>query len=518
MTTPPRRPLDHVLDPARIRVAATFDAAGMDPLEPVALFASIASEGGALAAASRRLDHVGPLDPQLAELMDVFDVECRAVERVHPHVPHLNKLRMLEDNDDVDYVLALDTDIVVLGDPLPFLRADAVAAKPVDQNPLDDDSWTALFAAFGLDVPPARHLTSFHAETVPAYFNSGVVGVPSACADRLLARWLALACELVDRYDELPASIGEKRFFTDQFALALALAELRLPVRALPISCNYPTNEPLHLLHDPDLIRPRILHHHHQLRSDGTLELPLHAAARDAVAVFNARLTGDAPPATTAPAAITTSTPAPVTAPARPAPVVGDPGFDNASYWDERYRTDPELGSGFGSRGELADRKAALIEATARSIAVGSVLDVGCGDLEVVSRAALPTNYLGIDIAREIVERNRRQRPDWSFRRADVGAPDDPALPPSDLVLCLDVLIHQHDADVYRRFLRRLVKATAGVGLVAGYERAPTEFVSATVAFHEPLTESLRAAGATDVEIVDEYRETSVVRFRRPAA
>ena len=53
-------------------------------------------------------------------------------------------------------------------------------------------------------------------------------------------------------------------------------------------------------------------------------------------------------------------------------------------------------------------------------IGEGSILDVGCGDLEVF--APLPaTNYTGVDISEQALSIARLKRPEWSFETAERG-------------------------------------------------------------------------------------------------
>jgi hypothetical protein len=57
-----------------------------------------------------------------------------------------------------------------------------------------------------------------------------------------------------------------------------------------------------------------------------------------------------------------------------------------------------------------------------------------------------------------IVARNRTLRPEWSFENLDAAA-DGARLPSADLVLCLDVLIHQKSSADYERILQHALGA-----------------------------------------------------------
>jgi hypothetical protein len=181
--------------------------------------------------------------------------------------------------------------------------------------------------------------------------------------------------------------------------------------------------------------------------------------------------------------------------------------FENRIFWDMRYRYFAERGSGVGSRGEHAEYKRRLLREQGVESAA-SVLDVGCGDLEVVSPLAI-ARYVGLDASPASLELARRKRPDWEFR---LGL--DPDAEPAEMVLCFEVLIHQPAPRAYRELVGYLAAKTRRSLIVSGYdagddaiERNPMVF------FHEPLETSLRATGRfASVERIGSH--TGVVVYR----
>jgi hypothetical protein len=133
----------------------------------------------------------------------------------------------------------------------------------------------------------------------------------------------------------------------------------------------------------------------------------------------------------------------------------GADGFDNRVFWDLRYSLFPKRGSGVGSRGENAIYKRRLLQDHGVET-VGSVLDVGCGDLEVV-KALNIMDYVGIDQSPYALEMARQLRPDWQFR---LGFPPD--VKSADMALCLEVLIHQKTAGAYRTLIDFIAQKTLG--------------------------------------------------------
>lgn len=190
--------------------------------------------------------------------------------------------------------------------------------------------------------------------------------------------------------------------------------------------------------------------------------------------------------------------------------------FDNASFWDERYRTNIELGSGAGSRGEFLAYKRELMQGIVDRLRPRSILDVGCGDLEVMRELAFDGAYTGIDISPFVIERNRELRPDWTFVAGDFVELAQSKDMHADLVVCLDVLIHQHERETYRAFVRALLGASRIATVMNGFAgERPTRKLSPNVAYHEPITQTLRELGVADWEVVATYRRTALMLVQK---
>jgi SAM-dependent methyltransferase len=167
---------------------------------------------------------------------------------------------------------------------------------------------------------------------------------------------------------------------------------------------------------------------------------------------------------------------------------IGD-GFDNRVFWELRYKRFPERGSGVGSHGDNLLYKRQLLKEHGVE-AAASVLDFGCGDLEVVKELAI-RRYVGIDQSSVALALARRARPDWEFRLAG-----EPGVQPAEMVLCFEVLIHQKTEAAYRAVIGFLAENTLGTLLVSGFA-ADSEAIrrNPMVFFHEPLETSLRRTG-----------------------
>ena len=145
--------------------------------------------------------------------------------------------------------------------------------------------------------------------------------------------------------------------------------------------------------------------------------------------------------------------------------------MDNQEFWNERYRRQPWIGSGPGSRGIAQHYKAELVRKALSRNDIRSVLDVGCGDMCWLRTERLSLEdlrgirFIGLDISEVVVENNRKDFPAFSFEAFDLARD---RLPHSaDLVLCFDVLIHQISQEHFDACLTHLLEGISRHGLVS---------------------------------------------------
>ena len=404
--------------------------------------------------------------------LDALGIETRACRPFQAGHPHCNKIRQLEDARlvDADVVVLCDTDVAFVHPITDGLRRDVVRAKVVDLPNPPMDAWRRILAAAGLPEPPVTH-TSFGEHTTPSWnCNGGLYLVPGPAARRLATSWPAWATWLIDRPELLP---GRLQVHVDQVAFGLAVCDLGLPVDLLPLAWNYPTHDAVSP--KPD-IAPRLLHYHDHVDPSGFLK-PVGLGEVDrAIARVNDVIRARR-----------------------------RTGFDNPSFWNFRYAQAPDLGSGVGSRGEHLEYKRALL---AREIEpAASVLDVGCGDLEV-SRTLPVTAFTGVDVSAGAIELARGKRPDWTFVLGQLPALD---LPRHDVVVSFDVLIHQPTVAAYRTLVADLVRLALHAVIIAAYD-GPPRLTSEITFYYEPISTSLeRLVGGGHVRVLGTYRDVAVV-------
>ncbi len=78
---------------------------------------------------------------------------------------------------------------------------------------------------------------------------------------------------------------------------------------------------------------------------------------------------------------------------------------------------------------------------------------MGCGDLSFWEERDCK-NYIGIDISKTIIERNRILRPDWEFICADAATRIEGLK--KEVVFCFDIIFHIMDEKTYLNLLNNL--------------------------------------------------------------
>ncbi len=123
--------------------------------------------------------------------------------------------------------------------------------------------------------------------------------------------------------------------------------------------------------------------------------------------------------------------------------------FSSAAYWDGRYRRGGNSGS--GSYGRLAAFKAAFINAFMADNQVADVIDLGCGDGNLLSLLRVGA-YTGVDVSDTVLHGLRRRYRDQRFVPFDAIAD----LPAADLALSIDVIFHLVEDDVFAGYMHQL--------------------------------------------------------------
>lgn len=123
--------------------------------------------------------------------------------------------------------------------------------------------------------------------------------------------------------------------------------------------------------------------------------------------------------------------------------------FRSAEYWERRYREGGS--SGAGSYGRLARFKADFINAFIVSHRIASVLDLGCGDGNLLSLLDVP-DYVGVDVSPAALAACSERFPRHRF----VPYAAVTQLPPAELAMSLDVIFHLVEDAVFTDYIEML--------------------------------------------------------------
>ena len=121
------------------------------------------------------------------------------------------------------------------------------------------------------------------------------------------------------------------------------------------------------------------------------------------------------------------------------------------SYWDQRYRCGGD--SGPGSGGRLAVFKANFLNRLVSEQAVGSVLELGCGDGRQLALAEY-RDYVGVDVSATAVAMCRDRFADDASKRFLLAGTE--PIPCADLALSIDVIFHLVEDEVFEQHMRSL--------------------------------------------------------------
>lgn len=423
---------------------------------------------------------VNQCNPNYQRFFDSLGVKTQSVKPFDYRHPHSNKLVQLESwlLQSADYVVLCDCDIAFCESISSWITGDSIRAKVVDAASLSLDHWERIYSSANLQLPTSRVKSTFdNLETLPTYCNGGLLIIPQPIYQALRKVWPEWNRWLLER----PELLEPHAFFTDQVSFSLSCEALGLTIDHLPVDLNFPTHLP-YAASSLVGVYPKVLHYHDRVDPSGCL-LPTGVPSVDQqIEKINnlIRLTRRA-------------------------------GFDNFSFWEFRYSLHPDLGSGIGSRGNNLIRKRELLHVQLQGLNPTSVLDIGCGDLEVTRNLPI-SNYTGIDISPAAIALAQTRHPEWKFVVGDVLELD---LQPHDLVICLDVVIHQPTRERYEALIKRLLDLSAKHLLLSGYNQSPWHTSEITFYF-EPLSETLgRIAPGRVVEIVGGYRDTTVLSWTR---
>ncbi len=384
---------------------------------------------------------------------------------------YCNKLQQLETKElqKADFVWLCDADIAISEDLVEVVDQDhnRVLGKIVDFPNPDIDKLKQIYDYFKVDYPLVSIDTLVAEETFEGNFNGGLYGIPSKYIAKFSKSWKKYANQMLSA-KKITSILDDKINHIDQISFSLALKELNLPYKTLGYEYNCPTHiEDISLLDSKLESNVKVVHYHNNISQVGLLNILEHKYVKSTITVINNVIKHN---------------------------------FNNSLFWSYRYATNPELGSGLGSRGSVADYKLRLL----KNIGIEndkSVIDVGCGDLEIVKNLSF-NKYTGVDISAEAVANGKKKFPRFEFYNFDLNKD---SIGYADTVVCLDVLIHQPSKESYDELIDFVIAKAKERVIISGYEM-PVDS-SHMCFYYESLKDSLEKTGLFKyIYKVGEYR------------
>jgi SAM-dependent methyltransferase len=119
-----------------------------------------------------------------------------------------------------------------------------------------------------------------------------------------------------------------------------------------------------------------------------------------------------------------------------------------------------------------------------RSGGIESVLDLGCGDMTVMSATDLQgALYFGVDVIEERVQRNQDRFPRFHFECRDIQTW---TYPRTDLIVCKDVIQHWSTYEI-REWLHHLQKQAFRYALITNCNYGPEVNTDITTGGWRPI-------------------------------
>jgi 2-polyprenyl-3-methyl-5-hydroxy-6-metoxy-1,4-benzoquinol methylase len=413
-------------------------------------------------------------------LLSNMGVDIIFIEPFGGNHPYCNKIEQCFSAVLFDYekVFLLDCDLFFLSKPA-LSDHFKFAAKIVDMPSPPLHVLKEIYEDAAIPSPkevPVNCAIAKSDVTFEHNLNGGVYYIDTIKLDDLGKTWKKYAKWLLSHNIEL----GKFKNHVDQIAMGLALDELEIDVQFLSENINFPVHLPQERIIKLDAREIKVLHYHSNLLPSGQIKFTGLSKVDAVIKIANAEIES-----------------------------IIRQGYDNELFWNFRYDLFPELGSGIGSRDKTLAYKQELLANSVKGFLDQKVIDVGCGDLDTTKEFNFQY-YTGYDLSSVALNIAQKKRPDWNFVQGSIR--DNPGKT-ADLVICLDVLIHQKTKDEYLQLIKALANVTRKRLIISGYDSLPVaEYTSSICSYHEPLSESLNKLKVfNEITKIGEYRGLSLI-------
>ena len=372
-----------------------------------------------------------------------------------------------------DYIFLCDCDMAFVENIENVIDYDSIMGKTVDTANPSIEILEHFFDKYGCKKPEI--VDTYIGRSYRTNCNGGLYGIPQKLFDPLGEKWKYYASQMLGDKDAID-SLGDQHIHIDQIAFSMALSDSTFTFKPLETAYNTPTHSKAFL---PKIIevlktdKPKVLHFHSSIDKIGLLRRVDQKQIDASIDIVNGAIIRN---------------------------------FKNKLFWDFRYAYYPSLGSGIGSRGENLKAKQKMLKLAGIEKAK-SVLDVGCGDGEIISPFRI-NDYTGIDISLEALKLSKVKNPQGTF--LDFSKKE--MAKDSDLVVCLDVLIHQDTAQDYYDLVDFITNKTKRRLIVSGYSSKERSDKSCMCNYFEDIRITLEKTGQFRRTIkFFEYRNLDVI-------
>jgi hypothetical protein len=238
------RECDHESTPTRKLAFVFVCQAGEWELKAMLLAASLRRHYGSdpdlIAAIPHPPEVWGSVAQPTLALLDRLGVRPIAIANpIDPGFPHANKIACLGAETAADTLVFLDSDMLCLARHDFSLAPGArIAVKPADLPAFaDEEAWASVYAAAGRPLPSRRVSLSCDTALSLPFYNSGAIIMTPAFGRVLAAAWAE--CSRIIRND---ARAPDRRLWSDQLGLAVALDRLGVVPHGLDMRHNHPTH------------------------------------------------------------------------------------------------------------------------------------------------------------------------------------------------------------------------------------------------------------------------------------
>lgn len=162
--------------------------------------------------------------------------------------------------------------------------------------------------------------------------------------------------------------------------------------------------------------------------------------------------------------------------------------YVRTNYWNDHYKKGGR--SGEGDTDESRYWKMGILQENGVKYE-NSVIDVGCGDMEFWKEFPV-SDYTGIDISQNIIEKNKFKYPKYKFYCSDSSIPHKIS---AQYVTCFDMLFHIMDTTKYIMTLANLVYYTQDKLFIYTWQKNPFDSLKNRMLIGKPFSKNVVTDG-----------------------